>query len=147
MKKTANEHWSQYTVTLKGFQCFTVAYSIAGKFGEEFNLKNWLHQTQIANLKFANFLTQSSYTHIQTMQYESANYFRQILVLTTVTSNSPNFLPTKFSCYTVLINVRHDLLCPNHMLKSKWLLVEITVTFLVVVVLVAIVEENQFLWL
>ena len=31
------------------------------------------------------------------------------------------------------------------MLKRKWFLVEIPVTFLVVVVLVAIVEENQIL--
>jgi len=38
--------------------------------------------------------------------------------------------------------VRHDLLSPNYVLKRKWLVVE---TFLVVVVLVAIVEENQFL--
>ena len=37
--------------------------------------------------------------------------------------------------------MRHDLLRPNHVLNRKWLLVEITVTFLVVVVLVAIVEE------
>ena len=43
---------------------------------------------------------QSSYTHIRTMQYESAN-FSQILVFTTVTSNSPIFLPAKFSRYTV----------------------------------------------
>ena len=48
-------------------------YRIAGKFGEEFNLTNWRHQTQIANLKSSlTFLTQSSYTHIRTMQYESA---------------------------------------------------------------------------
>jgi len=42
------------------------------KFGKEFNFTNWRHQTQIANLKLANFLMQSSYTHIRTMQYESA---------------------------------------------------------------------------
>ena len=32
-------------------------------------------------------------------------FFRQILVFTTVTSNSPNFLPAKFSCYTVCFPV------------------------------------------
>jgi len=51
---------------------------------------------------------QSSYTHIQTMQYESAKiFFHQILVFMTVMSNLPNFLPAKFSRYTVDKNSIH----------------------------------------